>query len=392
MKKHAYLSIDLGNSSTRIHIACLDAENKPISRLRTINNRYGYIDNSTRHIIESADYTPKNSKVFAMGNETVCVGKICSTECGFNSIKPTSTDKKFDSKFSKYAIRLAIMEGYMELSKMLDVELDDLDVVWHVAACLPAYDYNIGKEKMKELIAEVDEIDFQIPEFRKRINLDPKISVRPEGFTAYIGTVFENLRLYRYQMKSVAKTNVLVVDMGDGTTDLSIIQGMTLGDDSLHSIPRGGSSITQGLKKAMEQRYGHSFSLDAMQEASITGVLKLGNREIDITEDVDRIRRKNAISVANAIKGYFDTISISIDEINYVLLCGGGADKTPVDGMQPYATYIQEELQGMMKYVDFLDMPMVKQIEKNGEEELVSINPRMLNVIGLGILNSPATK
>lgn len=396
MKKthaHAYLSIDFGNSNTRINIGYLDENGKMQSRLKTLSNRYGYLDDSELYLTESKDYTEKNSKVFRFGNEIVCIDKICASECGSNCVKPTSTDKKFDSKFSKYAVRLALMQGYMELSAMLDTPIEDLDIIWHIAGCLPAYDMNAGGKKMKELITEVDSIDFIIPDVQKKIVQEQPVMIRPEGFTAYVGTVFENKSMFRYKMKSVAQTNILVVDMGDGTTDLALIRETTLSQKSLHSVPMGGSTITQNLKKEMEQRYGHAFSLDTMQKATITGELQIGNRTMDISKDVERIRKTSAVSVANSIKGYFDTLGESIDEINYILLCGGGAiPQEQGYEMKSYQEFMREELQNMMRYADFLEMPYIKQVGKDGKETQIQMNPRLLNVIGLGILNSPNPK
>ena len=177
--------------------------------------------------------------------------------------------------------------------------------------------------------------------------------------------------------------------MGDGTTDLCLLDGTNLSQQSLHSVPVGGNQVVQTFKREMEQRYGHRFSNDAMQEACVTGILKLGNKLIDVAKDVDEIRKSVAVSVANSIKGYFETLPTSIDEINYILLCGGGAlPSENAEKMKSYEYYMRHELSNMMKYADFLDMPKSKEIQ-NGEERIVQLNPRFLNVIGASILNDP---
>lgn len=394
MKLDAYLSIDYGNSSTRVNIAYKDKSGGFHTSIHTLSNRYGYLDENTLYVTEVPDYTEKNSKVFRTKHDIVCVGKICESECGTAIVKPTSTDKKFDSKFSEYATRLALMQGYMILSQAFGEPIEDLDVTWHMAVCLPAYDMQAGKEKMKELIMNIDTIDFIIPDVQKKINIDAgSIKVGPEGVAAFIGTVFAEPGVFRYKMKAVASKKVLVIDMGDGTTDISLTEGTMASNTSLHSIQLGGSTITHHLKKEMEQRYGTNFSLDAMQKASITGELQIGNRTIDITKDVERIRRRVALSVANEIKGYFDSLAVHIGEINYILLCGGGA--MPQQGeshMKSYVDFVKEALHNMMNFADFLEMPIVKQKDTKGKEEEVPLNPRLLNVLGLNIINLMGVK
>lgn len=382
--KDAYLSIDFGNSSTRMSVIYGDL--KPIHK--TISNRYGYITQDKMHLLESSQYTEKNSKVFRLGDKVVCLGKICSNEIGKNAIKPTATDKKYDSKFTRYALRAVLMEAYQHISDRTSIPVEELDIKWHIAVCIPAFDMQYGREKMQDLVLEVDEINFMIPNVSKKIVMDRKVMVRPEGSMAYMGVLFENRRLYRSGMKEVSTKNTLVIDMGDGTTDLCIVCKSDSSQSSLHSIAKGGSTITNNLKKEMEQEYGRPFSLDAMQEASLTGVLKIGNREKDITTEVERIRQSVAVNVVNEIKGYFDTANFNIDEINYILLCGGGAISQENSGMRSYESYVKEELHSMMAYADFLEMPFVA----TGEDKVTGpLSPRMLNVVGLSILNSPTT-
>lgn len=388
-KRHGYLSVDFGNSQTRIKVTVVSDNGELHTRQKSLPNRYGYLDERKLYLLEGTEYTENNTKCFTYNGETICVGKMCDTECGNSSVKPTSTDKKFESKYTQYAIRLALMEGYIEIAKMLNEDIEALDIIWHIAVCLPAYDMRNGAKKMQKLISEVDSINFLIPEVKKTITIDPKIAVRPEGYLAYVGVVFENRSLYRYKMSEVAKKKVLVVDMGDGTTDLCLLDGTNLSQQSLHSVPVGGNQVVQTFKREMEQRYGHSFSNDAMQEACVTGILKLGNKLIDVAKDVDEIRKSVAVSVANSIKGYFETLPTSIDEINYILLCGGGAlPSENAEKMKSYEYYMRHELSNMMKYADFLDMPKSKEIQ-NGEERIVQLNPRFLNVIGASILNDP---
>jgi hypothetical protein len=272
---------------------------------------------------------------------------------------------------------------------MTGFPVDDLDITWSVAVCIPALDKEFGEEPLKKMVLGITELDFLIPAFSTDVHINPAVAVVPEGFGAFCGCMFENRRKYRAGMAAKAKQMTLVCDCGDGTTDLCIVSAASVSQKSLHSIPIGGNNITQKLKQTLAKKYGgRTVSDESIRQAVYTGILKMGSREFPVQEEVDAVRAEVAMAIAEAIKQYFDGINVSVNEIENIILCGGGAitdDKEDKD----FIEYLKEALQVQLPYASFLDLPVIREnfVRADGgtESRQKKMNPRYLNVIGARI-------
>jgi hypothetical protein len=379
----AQIGIDLGNSSTKISVRCGDNV-----RTSEIPNQYGLISDDV--LLQNPDYNSKNSKAFRMPDGTIiAIGDLCTKEMGSASMRPTSIDKKYESIYSQYALRLAFMQGYEDVSAMTGFPVDDLEITWSVAVCIPALDKEFGEEPLKKMVLGITELDFLIPAFSTDVHINPAVAVVPEGFGAFCGCMFENRKKYRAGMAAKAKQMTLVCDCGDGTTDLCIVSAASVSQKSLHSIPIGGNNITQKLKQTLAKKYGgRTVSDESIRQAVYTGILKMGSREFPVQEEVDAVRAEVAMAIAEAIKQYFDGINVSVNEIENIILCGGGAitdDKEDKD----FIEYLKEALQVQLPYASFLDLPVIREnfVRADGgtESRQKKMNPRYLNVIGARI-------
>lgn len=384
----ASLVIDLGNSETRVMtIFGRTKSGKPRNRLSIIPNKFGEL--SDKRLLKNSDYNESNSKVFLIDGDTIiCSGAMCDREKGTAAQRPSSSIKKYDSSITMYTLRLALLQGYYDIADMAKQSIESVDVDWTISVLLPPSDLDLGSEKIKESIRSLDKIVYLMPEFEKEIRVD-SVRVYPEGFCAFIGEVFENSRQIRKGFEKVLNSSTLVVDIGAGTTDLCIIKDKTLVDGSRYSEETGGNQVFQKINIELRKKIGKNLPEDSLREAAVSGKVKVGARLIDIVKEIEIARKDVATKLSTAIRNYIESSDFSIYDIENVLICGGGADACG-SNMKPLGSYLEDDLKVWMSYSNFLEIPeQEKVVEENGVEtiEKVQISPRLLNIIGAGVLS-----
>lgn len=385
----AKLVIDLGNSETRVMtIFGKTKSGKPKRRLTTISNKFGELFDDK--LLNVPDYTAENSKVFVVDGGTICAGLMCDKEKGTASMRPSASFKKYESTITTYSLRLAFLQGFMDVADITKQEVSSVDVAWDVFILLPPSDLELGKEKLQETIKGINEIDFLMPVFKKPIKVD-NVRVFPEGFCAFIGEVFESGKQIRQGFKDVLKSSALVIDIGAGTTDLCIIDDVKLVQESRHSEETGGNQVFQKINTELRRKLGKNFPEDSLRKAAVSGTIKVGAREIDVRQEVAVAKKDIAAKLSVAIRNYIESSNFDVLDIENILICGGGADDCEVtDGMRPLGDYLKENLEVWMNYSNFLEIPYEdKIVEVNGDEVVKKepISPRLLNIYGAGVLS-----
>lgn len=384
----ATLVVDLGNSETRVMtIFGKTKSGKARHRLTLLSNKFGEL--SDTRLLANADYTEDNSKVFEVeGGGIFCSGEMCDIEKGTAAQRPSSSVAKYLSPITMYTMRLAFLQGYIDVAEMSKQSLDSVNVFWNVTVLLPPSDLEMGSEKIKEKIKELGHIKFFMPEVVKELKIGD-VKVLPEGFCAFIGETFESSTKVRTGMEEVINSSTLVVDIGAGTTDLCIIKGARLVDGSRYSESTGGNQVFQRVNIELRKKYGKNFPEDSLRDASVSGNIKVGAKLVDITKEIEIARKDVATKLSTAIKNYIESTDFSIFDIENILICGGGADACGSE-MKPLGDYLRDNLKLWMSYSDFLNIPTYER-EVEGVEgdyvERVQISPRLLNIFGAGVLS-----
>lgn len=386
----ASLIIDLGNSETRVMTILGDSETgAPKQRLSILSNKFGELADKDMRLLENSDYNEENSKVFRVNDGQIfCSGYICDREKGTATLRPSSSIKKYDSAITMYSLRLAFLEGFNHIAEMTGELIELIDIDWTVTVLLPPSDLELGAEKIKQDIKNLTNINFLIPSISKNIRVS-NVKVFPEGFCAFIGEIFENRRKIRAGFEKIIMSSTLVIDIGAGTSDLCIIKDAKLVDGSRHSEETGGNQVFQKMNTELRRKFGKNFPEDSLREASVTGVIKVGAREIDISSDIGVARKDVATKLSSAIRNYIESSDFSIFDIENILICGGGAEECGKN-MKPLGKFLEEDLKVWMSYSNFLDIPTYdKVVEKDGVQylEKEKISPRLLNIIGASVLS-----
>lgn len=383
----AKLVVDLGNTETRVKtLFGKTSSGKPRSRLTLLSNKFGEL--SDTKLLSNPDYNEENSKVFRVDNTSLfCTGDMCDKEKGTAAQRPSSSIKKYSSAISMYSMRLAFLTGFHDVADISKQSVDSLNITWDVTVLLPPSDIDLGKEELIRNIRKIQDIDFLLPKFSKKIVID-KINVYPEGFCAYIGEVFETIRKVRPGFTDVVSGATLVADIGGGTTDLCVVLKNKLIDNSRYSEETGGNQVFQKTNIELRKKYGRNFPEDSLRAAAITGKIKVGAREEDIFSIVEFAKKDVATKLSTAIRNYIESINFSIYDIENILICGGGNEEC-VSGGKSLGEYLAESLKDWMSFSNFLEMPQHKvTVEKDGIEysKVEKISPRLLNIIGASIL------
>lgn len=371
------LVVDLGNSETRVStIFGKTRTGKPRSRTSVLSNKFGELLNED--LLSNEDYTGENSKVFVVGRDSLyCSGEMCDKEKGSAAMRPSTSLKKYSSDISKLSLNMAFLQGYQDISEMFQNE-DDFNIIWDVAVMLPPSDMDVGQEAIIQMVKDITELNFKLPDFHTKVAVN-SVNVYPEGFCAFIGTVFENPTKIRKGFNGLLKSSTLVVDIGAGTTDLCIIQDCKLIDNSRYTEETGGNQVFQKVNRDLRKRFARNFSEDSLREASVTGSIKIGAKVVDISDIINDAKKDVVVKLSSSIKNYLESSDVSIYGIENILVCGGGACEDE-SGLRSLGSYLKDELSIWMEYSNFIG----DVFDDKGEV----LSPRLLNILGASILSS----
>lgn len=380
----ATLIVDLGNSETRVKTYFgKTAKGHHRVRLACLSNRYSSIRDEARltQVLENPEYTEENSRIFNMDGDVYCNGRVCEAEFNISMFRPTAGEKKYRSLSTKVALRNALMLGYEHIASMEQCTLESINVDWNMTLLLPPQDLEVGAEELANMAKSIKELDFIMPEFRSSVRVN-NVTVFPEGYCALMGVIFKEPGVIREEYKELVDPDVytLIADIGAGTTDLNLALGGKVISNARYTCEYGGNNVVQRVRRMLRTSGYTKMREDMFQKACETGFLKMGTNTIDIRDKIDIAKAEVATQLVNAIKDYMELGDITIQDVSYLLVCGGGSEVSAESGMRPISDYMVEYLQNQSSGIKQVALPS---LTINGE---VRVAPRLMNIIGAGIL------
>lgn len=391
----ATLVLDLGNSETRGVV--LFGRDMTTGRLRektfTLSNRFAEVEDD---FVPTSDYSDDTSTVLKIkakvnGNDfvgTYANGEVQLKEFNIAPLRPSATEKKYLAMTTALSFELAVLHGYKAIMRMMRASsIESLDITWDVVVLLPPGDIDLGKDKLIEMLKSVTEVNCTFPSVKMPIKMN-RIMVLPEGFCAYIGAVYDRGHVIRPNMEYLLNETTLIFDIGAGTTDILIIQDNKIIDSSKHTINRGGNNVTQQVRRALRAE-GITLTETAISAGVVSGKVKDGSREVDITEIVNKAKTEIAQHLVADTQGYLEETEFPIRSIGRILVCGGGA-MSSAEGSKALGEAIVTYLKRLSPYVELVELPE-HEISKPDDEgvlhkEVAQLSPRELNVLGASIL------
>ena len=366
------LVIDLGNSETRVYVLY---GGKKASF--TLSNRFYELN---KDYVVPEDYLDGNTNIFSVeGLSRVTYGELVNREFSAVSMRPSALDKKYSSIVSKLSLNYSIFTAYQYLSKAYNKKIDEIDVEFNVTILLPPSDIDYGAPLIADMIKDIKEINFEIPEISKKVKIG-NIRVLPEGFCAYIGVLMKSGLKIRENQGYLVGATTLVIDIGAGTTDFCIIKDNKVIEDTRDSFEIGGNNISQRVRKRLKQE-GLSYPDYIIQEAIQSGYVMDGAKQLDISNMIEEVKETVASNIINEIQSFFEATQYPVRSIEYLLVCGGGTIEPERDEMSALSTYLVKYMKKLSSNIALVKMPKIKVGDKEKE-----VSPRRLNIMGATVL------
>jgi hypothetical protein len=381
----ATLIVDLGNSETRVktYFGRTQKGNRR-SKLSYISNVFSTIEreDDLQRALGNSEYNGNNSKVFSVNGIKYCNGMIQDSEFNATSFRPTAQDKKYTSLSTKLSMYCAFMRGYEDISRWTQTDIESLSVEWNVTVLLPAGDLDLGAEKLADMIKNLGSLNFEMPNVKKDLNI-LRVNVLPEGFAALLGVMFQSYGKLRpgYEQIADKDTYTLIIDIGAGTTDISVAKGGKVISNSRKSVEVGGNNVQVAVKKMLSKKGLNRIKDTWFREACETGILRVGVNRLEIFDEINSAKSMVAVKLVNAIKEFLEENTVDIMDVSYLLVCGGGAVVNEgITELEPIANYITKYLAEISMGIELIDMP-----DYEDDGEILQVSPRLLNIIGASI-------
>lgn len=394
---NANLIIDLGNSSTKciVQFGKDSQTGKFRERKFEIPNVFAPISSDYE---VSSDYNDSTSTILRVDtslNDRVIKGDFCNGELQekekpLATIKPTASEKKYELDSTLLSYRLAFLfacKAIMNMNRVSD--FSQLDLTWTVVTLLPPGDIDVGSDKIKQIIEDITVVESVFPKASIPIKVTKTI-VLPEGYCAYIATVYDKGHVYRMENKFLIDETVLIFDIGAGTTDCMLIKKNKLVQSSKYTVTQGGNNVYQIVRRSLRMK-GLDLDEADIKQGMIKGVVKDGSKEISIVDIINNAKTEIAIKIISEFQDFLDLTDIKARSIGYVLVCGGGSMKdSDADDIIPLSEKIIENFKKQAPNSELIIIPkhtVQKELEDGDVVKVEeTISPRDLNLIGASIL------
>ena len=376
----ANIVIDMGNSETRVLVQSGIGRSGLIKQqLTTVSNIFSQI--SPDYEVPE-NYSEEDTVVFETADgEFYANGLLVEREFSMSALRPTALDPKPTSKVTMLTIQRAFLEGYRLLSNMYRCSLKSLDVTWNVTFLLPPNDIATGAKTLYGRIKGLEEINFTLPNFSTKLKIN-SVKAYPEGFAAYIGTVMRRGRIVSETHRHLLSSKTLVVDIGAGTTDFFVIEGMETIDSTRLTLPYGGNNIIARVKQALLSK-NIQLPNKEIEKGVIEGKIKDGRNVINLAKSLAIFKTEVANTLIDGLTSYLEGNGYPVRSIENLLVVGGGSLASQVEGVESLSTYLVDRLKDFAPNIELVTFQ--ENLDEDGNQE-VETNPRLLNVLGAGVL------
>lgn len=181
----------------------------------------------------------------------------------------------------------------------------------------------------------------------------------------------------REETQKYRSGNVLGIDIGASTTDLSVMVGGKYLEKSGSTIQIGGNQIRDYVMNEIQLQFGYMPSTEEADYVIRTGYLKSGAKEIDFSNVLFQAKREFSVQLIDRLNGYFKQIGMSPASFMCFVVGGGGSLPSYIGtGATQQATtpamseIITDEMKRQCPNVDIMQVPG---------------NPRHANIGGLSV-------
>ena len=196
--------------------------------------------------------------------------------------------------------------------------------------------------------------------------------------------------LFRSSHKFLIDENVLVFDIGAGTTDCVLIKQNKLIQNSKYTITQGGNNVFQFVRRKLRMK-GLDLGDSDIKEGIIKGSIRDGAKTIPISDIVNAAKDEVAQKIVSEIGDFIEETDLKVRSVGYLLICGGGSmTDSGSEDIIPLSKKIIENFKRLAPNAELIELPE-HIVSKEDEDDNVArvsepISPRDLNLIGASIL------
>lgn len=367
-KVKAAILVDIGNSETRY---VLVHEGK--TYYNSCSNSFALL---TQGYKVPEDYINNKTTVLCVNREYYATGELALREFPRKSQRPVALLAKSDQEATIRTMTLLFAQCYRKLSELTGVAIEDLDVEFDVVVALPPIEHKVKADKLKALIRSIKSVEVLAPIYMKKDVDVADIYVLSEGAAAFTAVMYDETEDGEVVESEVNEAffdgDVLVIDIGAGTSDMVLFRDADVIIDSKDSFKKGGNAVLSACRQFINEKYDYSPTDQAMEKVLAEGVLVKGNDIIDVTDLLDRAKSGFSAELYNFLINYVQSHSIELQELKGLLVIGGGSLPAVRDGKIVSVSLAEVLVDFIMQVTN-----SVKLVDTKG------INPRLLNIEGL---------
>lgn len=313
------LLLDLGNSQTRFAVVY-----KGETEYFTYSNNYALIQQGAKI---SSQYMNSESSIFLYNEALYAHGEIVANEYMAEVLRPSALQTKLEQLSTKLSLNFVFIKTLEYLAKVDNCAVDALDVAFRLMVLLPASEEESQGDDFCKMVKEIKEVQQVAPKKLKTGVTIKNVAVFPEGMSAFVGVRFceENGAMVSKNEK-FAKGYVLIVDIGGGTTNVTVVKDNAVIVASKYTIKQGARAVFNTTKQAISTAYGCRLNdNDEAFQIIETCMLELGNQNIPIEDIVSESKDKFARALVKEIESYLESITVPIKALKGILFVGGGS-------------------------------------------------------------------
>lgn len=366
MSEQISVLVDYGNSETRFYVLYGNHV-----WYKTLANQYVKMTQPM-----PPEYMNSESMSFRVGDYTYAQGAYVARERAMQATRPNSVQKKMQQAVTMYTTHLVLIYALLLVARYKNCSVEDLDITFCIGLLLPAAEHNRDAEAFKQKIMSVTHLSAITPvTFEKDITID-KVVIVPEGAAAYMAAVYmidsAGNCVLRPENAQFVTGDLLVLDIGAGTTDIVQMKDGDLVLSSKDTLHKGGRNVESACRQRLESIYEYRLSDADMRSILQTGTFVQGNTVRDATDVLNQVKDEFSQELYNYLIEYIERHSLEPRALKGLLVVGGGALPTVRDGevVSPrIADILIKYLCGLTNTISMVDV--------------TACDPRKLNIEGL---------
>lgn len=391
------LMVDLGNSETRAVAQIVEEGIIKHTRGYLLDNHFVVENLATKDMyspyIQSEDFSKLDSNILEVSlqvgekkvDKLVMWGDLATANLPKKLRTPVSHLAKANNLLN-YVVLINLMDKVLdwvnmvyptstkqELSKTVQFDLAVLTPPAQVSSARTVFESNLVHTIKYKNLYDGAELDLQVN----------SVKVLPEGYSSFYSVFlnYADLNL-RPHYADLASRNVLIIDFGEGTTDLIGVSSQRFLESLNHTIKIGGSTILSKVRASVNKRLGLDIPIASFKDVLKTCEVQYGSTVYKVREDVEQAIYSVASDIAQEVFTYLRGAEVEVSSFDRLLLVGGGV--VPNGSTVTISDALLSELQVELPTLDLVDLQYLEEPEIDGIPfDLTS--PRYLNILGLMI-------